>query len=108
MVACFTFFQYHLNISESIPSAAKSAGIATVTPILRKSVYPNFKLCSLRIELHIMPAKAPIGVRQAPKLEPTTVAYTAASVVPPERMAEYKTLMGMLLMRFADTKDVTP
>ena len=49
---------------------------------------------------HIMPASAPMGVRHAPKLEPITVAYTAAEEAPPERMAEYNTLIGMLLIRY--------
>ena len=62
----------------------------------------------MRIELHIMPASAPMGVKHAPKLEPTTVAYTAAEEAPPERMAEYNTLIGMLLMRFAERNEVMP
>ena len=62
----------------------------------------------MRMELHIMPASAPMGVRHAPKFDPTTVAYTAASVAPPERMAEYNTLIGMLLIRFADKNEVMP
>ena len=48
------------------------------------------------------------GVQVLNALEPTTVAYTAAGPAPPERMEEYSTLMGMLLMRFAAKNEEMP
>ena len=54
--------------------ATKSVGTATAMPIFKNLKYPKCKPCSLRIVLHMMPAKAPIGVKKAPMLEPTTVA----------------------------------
>ena len=70
---CF-FSIKNQNIKSNRASAARSAGIAMVMPILRKSRYPNLRSCFLRIELHIIPASAPMGERQAPRFEPTTVA----------------------------------
>ena len=51
-------------------SVTIKVGIATVTPIFKKSKYLKDKWCSLSIELHIIPASAPIGVKNAPKFEP--------------------------------------
>ena len=65
----------------------------------------------------MMPAKAPVGVKNAPRLEPITVAYNAgenraavvrapASMLPTTEL--YSTLMGMLLTMLAAKKEETP
>ena len=60
------------------------------------------------MEHHIMPASAPMGVRHAPRLEPTTVAITAEMGAVLCKIEEYSTLMGILLFRFAAKNEVMP
>ena len=86
---------------------AKSVGIATTTPYFKKSRNVNFTSRFFKSPVNIIPASAPTGVRNAPMLLPITDAYTAkgdaVSVI-----AEYKTLIGILLIRFATSVDDTP
>ena len=62
-------------------------------------------------DIHIMPARAPMGVRKAPRLEPTTVAYTPRITSHwgnVRAMGQNSTLIGMLLMTFAERKERIP
>ena len=57
--------------------------------------------CFFSIDIHMIPAKAPIGVKQAPILDPMTVENRAISLFP-SKINEYKTDIGMLFMRLSN------
>ena len=52
-------------------------------PYLIKSKNPNFSPCLAKTDVNIMPARAPIGDKSAPKFEPITVLYTAFFKISP-------------------------
>ena len=88
-----------------------SEGIEIKTPYLTKFRYDNLTSYFLSIDVHMMPASAPLGVINAPKLEPTTLAYNApdkALPLSPSIIGQKSTLIGILLIKFADKYDVTP
>ena len=59
--------------------------------------------CSFKILIHIIPARAPIGVKNAPILLPIIVAkITPLLLAEKLRIEPNKTLIGILLSKFAD------
>ena len=61
------------------------------------------------MELNIIPASAPTGVKYAPMLEPIIAPKTAGSPPPDSAITEENsTLMGILFNTFAAKKEVTP
>ena len=57
--------------------ATASVGRLTIAPYLMNSVKPYFTLYLSVSSVNIIPASAPIGVKNAPILLPTILAYTA-------------------------------
>ena len=60
----------------------------------------------LSIPVHIIPARAPTGVKNAPKFEPITDAYTAPTFSPTK--AENNTLIGILLIKLEQRNELIP
>ena len=88
-----------------------SEGIEIKTPYLTKFRYDNLTSYFLSIDVHMMPASAPLGVINAPKLEPTTLAYNApdkALPLSPSIIGQKSTLIGILFNIFDDRKDKVP
>ena len=93
------------------------AGTATVAPYFTKRIKEKGTPWSWSWPVHMIPARAPVGVKKAPRLEPMTVAYNAganraavvrdpASMLPTTEL--YSTLMGMLLTILAAKKEEIP
>lgn len=61
-------------------SEAAKAGTESRTPYLTNLPKENGTPWSCNCPVHMMPAKAPVGVKNAPKFEPTTEAKSAAVV----------------------------
>lgn len=59
--------------SPAIP--ANKVGTEITIPYFTKSTNLNFMPFDLTSELNIIPANAPMGVKNAPRLDPKTLAY---------------------------------
>ena len=88
-------------------SVATSVGIATITPYFIKLKKPYLISYFFRIDSHIIPAKAPIGVKNAPIFDPIIV-LNKAFKLPLGIIDEYKTLIGMLLIKLHIKVDEIP
>ena len=88
------------------------AGTATVAPYFTKRIKEKGTPWSWSWPVHMIPARAPVGVKKAPRLEPITVEKRAAVVRDPASMLPttelYSTLMGMLLTILAAKKEEIP
>lgn len=69
-----------VNSSKRAAKATSNVGTDTTNPYKVNFPKENFKSCSFRILIHMIPAKAPIGVRIAPKLLEIIVANNADSL----------------------------
>ena len=80
-------------------------------PYLINVTKENFTSCFFAKSINIIPANAPIGVKNAPKFDPIIVLYIAwfrnasFSIL---IIFEKRTLIGMLLIKFEEAKDVVP
>ena len=70
----------NVNSSKRPAKATSNVGIDTTNPYKVNFPKENFKSCSFRILIHMIPAKAPIGVKIAPKLLEIIVANKADSL----------------------------
>ena len=92
-------------------NAAVIVGIAITTPYLTKSTNENFTSYLFTKEENIIPASAPIGVKNAPMLLPITLAYIALSCKEIGKefgKLENKILIGIKLMRLEANKEEYP
>ena len=80
-------------------------GREIIAPYFIKSKKVYLVSCSLTRLVNMMPASAPVGVKNAPILLPMMEAYTAALFV---HILENKILIGILLMRLETKKDENP
>ena len=88
--------------------ATIKVGIPIIDPYFIKSKYEYLISLRFRIFDHIMPAKAPTGVKMAPMLDPMIAPKTALNDAPSCRIDENNTLIGMLFRIFANKADVNP
>lgn len=80
-------------------------------PYLTKRKKPNLIFCFFKIPSHIIPASAPMGVKNAPMLEPIMVeykAYKASELDSNDTMLPNRTLIGILFIKFAAKTEVNP
>ncbi len=104
----FTINKFYTKIISPARAAAMPA-TDTHAPYLINAKFENFSPDFLVIDENIIPASAPTGVNSAPRLEPITVAYTAAVPAPPALITEAKSmLIGMLFTRLEATKEHAP
>ena len=64
-----------------------------------------------KMDNHIIPASAPKGEINAPMLDPTIDEYIAFNLIEPSaklQIEEYRTDIGMLLIKFAENAEVNP
>lgn len=104
------FFNDQVTSCKTV-NAEKIVGIATGAPYLTKDMNENLTCCFFSIEDHIIPASAPIGVRNAPMFEPMIAAYISWIFAAPVRGSIIElnnTLIGILFIRFAAKKDEKP
>ena len=83
----------------------------TMKPMFINSLNPISIFCCFSIPNHIRPASAPSGVRFAPKLAPTTVAYTdpmLGGLLVSCKIGTKATDIGMLFSMFAASVDRIP
>ena len=69
-----------VNSSKRAAKATSNVGIDTANPYKVNFPKESFKSCSFRILIHMIPAKAPIGVKIAPELLEIIVANNADSL----------------------------
>ena len=83
--------------------------IEITTPYLIKLFIEKSTCFSLRMFRNIIPARAPTGVNNAPRLDPMIVAYTPKIFVPPcAKIEENSAVIGMLFIIFENKKLNTP
>ena len=70
--------QFNFVIKDKTSSEIVIVGRATMIPYFEKSKNENLTSCSLSRLINIMPARAPIGVRNAPMLLPIMEANIAS------------------------------
>ena len=83
----------------------------TITPFLMYEVYLNATWFFFNILLHMIAAKAPTGVRSAPRFEPTMAAYTAGCVMAADAFpitGQNNTLIGILFIMLAVRNEAAP
>ncbi len=103
------FISQNSNLIHRPNNDIANVGIDIANPYLIKSRKLNFKPSFLIIPIHIMPAKAPKGVKYAAMLVAMIVEYNA----PFEkginlRISENKTLKGILFIILAPINAVMP
>ena len=81
-------------------------GIPIISPYFMKFKNPYFTSHLLNIFDHIIPARAPTGVRMAPRLDPMIAPNIALYDAPSWRIELNNTDIGMLFSTFANTADV--
>ena len=85
--------------------------IDIIIPFFTKSINLNSTSIFFKIDIHIIPASAPIGVRYAPTLEAIIVLYIISLIY---ALLAFKitslnnTLIGILFIRFVAKNDVRP
>ena len=92
-------------------SATRRDGTPTIHPYFTKSRYENFTSYFFKMDNHIIPASAPRGDRNAPIFDPIIEEYIALNRMFSQeklQIEEYKTDIGMLLIRFAENAEVRP
>ena len=90
-------------------SAADKAGTAIILPYFIKLGKEKSIPWLFTMFIHIIPAKAPTGVKTAPRLLPMTVANNAPFPAPaPFKIAQNSTLMGILFNTLQARKDAPP
>ena len=92
-------------------NAIEAVGIAIITPYLTKSRNENLTSYLLSNEVNIIPAKAPIGVKNAPMLLPIILeymAFNASSSGNPLGKFENKMLIGILLIKLEASNEEYP
>ena len=80
-------------------------GREIIAPYFTKSINEYLVSCSLTKLVNMMPAKAPVGVKKAPRLLPIIAAYTAALF---EHILEKRMLIGILLIKLETKKLENP
>lgn len=90
--------------------AAKIAGIPVINPYFIKSKKEYFTPSLFTILLHIIPARAPAGVKKAPILDPAIEANAAIFAESPASLdiELNKTLMGILFIKLATSIEEVP
>ena len=86
-------------------------GIAIIAPYFIKVINENLISYLFNNDVNMMPAKAPIGVKKAPIFEPIIEEYIALNRIfslVKLQIDEYKTDIGMLLIKFAKNAEVRP
>ena len=109
VINCLILLNYYNTIAN--PSKAlKMVGIEIIKPYFIKSKKVYFTFCLAIKSVNIMPASAPIGVKNAPTLEPIIVlkiAWLCSSGVLILGMVLNKTLIGILFNRLAERVEVS-
>jgi len=99
------------NSNASMLKHASNVIGVTSKPYFTNSLNDIRTSLSFRILIHIMPARAPMGVIFAPRFDPMIVANTAGNNVPCDcelAMGTYATVIGILLRKFAANVEEMP